>query len=108
MSDKIAELEAKLSGFSPDEARSETRIDVLNGLARELSLEHPDRSIELACEALELSEQLSYKKGEATARMAPASRGSRRPIPSRRTTVDTLSHRRRMRRPRKNPSSPCP
>ena len=70
MSDGIQKLEKQLAALSPEDSNTEKKVDLLNDLARELSMEHPGRAIEVATDALDLSRGLGYRRGEATARLA--------------------------------------
>ena len=66
MNERLAQLEAQLREWSPEDASSKERVDLLLELAEEhFSGDDPQRLIELTNEALEISRNLDYSKGKA-------------------------------------------
>lgn len=66
MSDRIQELESRLSAMEPGDDNSTERIDLLLEISEEhLSGDDPQRLRELTQEVLELSRRLNYSRGQA-------------------------------------------
>ncbi len=66
MSERLVKLEAKLRDMDPSLDDTTERVDLLLELAEEhFSGDDPQRLIELAEEALELSKRLGYERGQS-------------------------------------------
>ena len=63
MNETVEGFETRLSELSAGDPQSTERIDALNDLAWEIGLTETNRALELAEEAVRLSEQADYKRG---------------------------------------------
>ena len=64
MSDKVLELEKRVKQL---EGNTPEKVDLLNDLAWECAMDHPQKALDTAVYALQMAREVAYEKGEAMA-----------------------------------------